>query len=391
MKFRVPHFVFHVFLIAVFVSAVSALAGGPQLSIWCEFMPYREVADTLPTLAKYRCDLLLHVGRRDVGNPDLTDLCRRARTNGVNVVAWFLLPYDEHLYVGEKTVAATRDLAFRFSDWAQREDLGVGAVVFDCEPSPILGRAMFASVRHGNVFRLARVLRGERDPANFADSVDGLNRLIDDLHARGLRVYGAANRVFLDFLRHGNAAAQDALDAPFSMVRWDAASFITYRYRASQVQYVAMINRYALLANRFYGDRAGLDLGLLGDQRNIPEHRERARLFGGGDYFIGYLDGMTSVYDLQEVVGVALGRGVTRINLYSLDGAVDSVAGLDFWLRAAAGAQPVTGLDRWTPVSSAKLGVMGWFLDAMYRSAVGGVSNDWKIAGPSFQSLEKAR
>ncbi len=347
-----------------------------ELAIWCEFMPYADVLDTLPVLAKYRCDLLLHVGRKDVGDPDLARLCREARAQEVAVVAWFLLPYDEHLYVGEETVDATRELAMRFVAWAQREDLGVKWVVFDCEPSPLLGKELFASVRRGRVLELADILRGEKDPARFEKSVAGLNRLIEDLHGAGLRVMGAANRVFLDFMRYGNTTVQDSLNAPFSMVNWDRASFITYRYKASQVTYVAMINRYATLARRYFGDRAALDLGLLGDQRGFPEHRERAELFGGGDQFIGYLNGMRSVYDLEEVTAVALGRGVKYINLYSLDGAVDSVAGLDYWLKAASEARPAGGLTTWTPLRSLEMGLLSVTLEGLFRGMVGNSSND---------------
>ena len=342
----------------------------PHLSIWCEFMPYKDVEITLPVLAAYNCDLLLHVGREDIGNEDLVALCRAAHSNGVNVAAWFLLPYNEHLYVGEATIDPIRDLSMRFVDWAQKEELGIDWVVFDCEPSPLLGKQLFAEVRHGGIIALSRILRKETNPGQFGQSVENLNRLIDELHGRGVKVMGAANRVFLDFLRHSNTAVQDSLNAPFSMVHWDRASFITYRYKASQVQYVGMINRYATFARLYFGDKAALDLGLLGDQRNFPEHRERAELFAGGDYFMSYLDGMRSVYDLEEVVGVALGRGVTQINLYSLDGAVDSVAGLDYWLKAASEARPLTGLDRWTPVTSAKMGFMGWLLNALYRVGV---------------------
>jgi hypothetical protein len=350
--------------------AVAAPAAPPHLSIWCEFMPYKEVEATLPALARYDCDLLLHVGREDVGNKDLVSLCRAARLNGVSIAVWFLLPYDEHLYVGEATADPIRDFSLQFVDWAKKEDLGIDWVVFDCEPSPLLGKQLFATVRRGRVVALARILRGETEPAEFSESVDKLNALIDELHGRGVKVMGAANRVFLDFLRHDNTKVQDSLNAPFSMVRWDRTSFITYRYKASQVQYVGMINRYAELAHLYFGDKAALDLGLLGDQRDYPEHRERAELFSGGDYFISYLNGMRSTYDLQEAVGVSLGRGVTHINLYSLEGAVDSVAGLDCWLRAACEAQPLTGLDRWTPVNSAKMGFMGWLLNALYRIGV---------------------
>jgi hypothetical protein len=377
-KFQVSSSKFQVSMVAslLFFAVATQAAQRPHLSIWCEFMPYTEVSKTIPTLKRYDCDVLLHVGREDIGNADLVALCRAARSNGVQIAAWFLLPYDEHLYVGEATADAIRDFSLRFVDWARKENLGIGWVVFDCEPSPLLGRKLFSTVRRGRVIALARTLREETDPAHFSESVEKLNQLIDDLHFRGFQVMGAANRVFLDFLRHENATIQDSLDAPFSMVHWDRVSFITYRYKASQVQYVGMINRYAELAHFFFDDKAALDLGLVGDQRNIPEHQKRAELFGGGSYFISYLDGMRSICDLQEVVGVALGRDVTHINLYSLDGAVNSVAGLDYWLRAASQTKPLTGLARWTPVVSAKLGFTGWLLDALYRAGVGKVSKD---------------
>ncbi|MFH0953546.1 MAG: hypothetical protein V1873_04380 [Verrucomicrobiota bacterium] len=353
------------------VRAPAAHAPHPQLAIWCEFMPYRQVLGALPDLARYDCALLLHVGPDDVGNADLARVCRAARSNGVEVAAWFLLPYKEHLYVGEASLEPTRDLARRFAAWSRQEQLGLEWVVFDCEPSPLLGRRLFECVRRGQVFKLARVLRSETDPERFAQAVRELNDLIDELHGQGFRVMGAANRVFLDFLRRGHTSIEDALNAPFSMVRWDRISFITYRYHATQVQYVAMVNRYAALAARYFGERAGLDLGLLGDQRGIPEHRTRAELFGGGDAFLGYLQGMRSVYDLREVVAVALGRGVQHINLYSLEGAVGSVAGLDLWLKAASESEPVTGLARWTPVGTAKMGFMGFLLNGLFTTMVG--------------------
>lgn len=341
-----------------------------KLSIWCEFMPYRDVLPTLPTLARYDCDLLLHVGPADIGDPALAELCREARRQNVNVAAWFLLPYEEHLYVGEATLAAIRETSLRFTAWSQREDLGVRWLVFDCEPSPLLGKRLFEIVRRGRLIELARTLRAERNPEQFAESVARLNALINELHEGGMLVMGAGNRTFLDFLRHENTAVQDALNTPFSMIHWDRASFISYRYKASQPQYVAMINRYAELANEYFGERAALDLGLLGDQSGIPEHRERAELFSGGDQFMDYLDGMRSVYDLEEVTGVALGCGVRYINLYSLDGAVTSVAGLERWLKAAAESRPITGWDSWTPLSSAKIGLQGVVLDGLFRGMV---------------------
>jgi len=343
----------------------------PQLAIWCEFLPYAQVEVWLPVLAQYRCALLLHVSRGDLGRPELAQLCRAARAQGVEVQAWFLLPYEEHLYVGEATVDQIRDLALAFVRWAKAEQLGIDWVIFDCEPSPLLGGKLFAAVRKGRVLRLRDLLRGEKNPAQFRESIARLNALIDELHGQGVKVMGAGNRVFLDFLEHGNTTIQDALDAPFTMIRWDRASFITYRYRASQETYMGMVQRYGRLAHRYFGDRAALDLGLLGDHRHIPEQVRRAELFGAGRHFMGYLDGMRSVFDLQEAISMARGAGVDRINLYSLDGAVDSVAGLDYWLHAAVDSRPLRGWRGWMPVKTVRLEIMALGLEGLFRGFVG--------------------
>jgi hypothetical protein len=75
---------------------------------------------------------------------------------------------------------------------------------------------------------------------------------------------------------------------------------------------------------------------------------------------------MRSVYELQEVVGVALSRGVRNINLYSLEGAVNSVPGLDAWLKAAAESRPASGMVRWTPVGSVRMWLAAGMLNRLF-------------------------
>lgn len=219
---------------------------------------------------------------------------------------------------------------------------------------------------------MARVLRRELDPEAFHRDTAEINALIAELRSRGYAVDGAANRAFLDTQWRGNVALEDALNAPVSGVEWDALSFITYRYMASQLSYVAMLNRYATLAHRLYGDRAAMDVGLLGDYHQIPENAERAVLFGGGDFFYAFLRGMHDTRDLEEAVGVVLGAGVRRIHLYALDGAAPSVAGLENWLRAARRARPRSRLGRWTPVRSLGYAAIGALTEKTFRWFTGG-------------------
>ncbi len=359
------------------LAAAGAWAAAPappieRLAIWCEFMPYAEVAEHLPVLAKYDCDLILHVERESFADPDFAPLLRAAARARVGVDAWLLLPYREHLYVGQASVAATRELARQAADFFARNRLDVRAFAFDCEPSPLLGRELFAAVRRKSPRQLAGVLRDQLDAGAFRRDQVALNRLIAELRGRGYAVNGAANRAFLDAQARRNVALEDALNAPVSGVEWDALSFITYRYRASQLSYLAMLNRYAGLARRLYGARAALDMGLLGDYDGIPQNAERAALFGGGDGFYAYLRGMRNTFDLEEAAATVLGCGVRRINLYALDGAATSVAGLENWLKAARRARPRGALARWTPLRSLQYGALGALTEKTFRWFTGG-------------------
>ncbi len=354
------------------VGAAAAEPAIKRLAIWCEFMPYGEVEGQLPVLAEYGCGLILHVERESLADPDFAKVLRAAEREGVEVVAWLLLPYEEHLYVGQASVEGVRTLALEAADYFGKNGLKVKGFAFDCEPSPLLGRELFEAVRAKSLGQLVRVLRAQMDPAEFRRDTAEINQLIGELQARGYSVDGAANRAFLDAQARGNVALEDALNAPVSGVEWDALSFITYRYQAGQFSYVGMLNRYATLARRLYGERAAMDVGLLGDYDGIPQNAERAALFGGGEMFYDYLRGMKNVFELEEAVGVVLGCGVRRVNLYAMDGAVTSVAGLENWLKAARRAKPLSPLARWTPGRSLQYAALGSLTEKGFRWATGG-------------------
>ena len=346
-------------------------APAAQLGIWCEFLPYGDVAATLPDLARHNCELILHIEKEDIGDPALAALCRAAEREGVPILAWLLLPYDEHLYLGEYSIEPMRELALRFLDWSAQERLAVKGIALDCEPSPLLGRQMLAELRRFSICGLARLMRTERDPARFAASITRTRAFVDELKARDLVVMGSANRAFLDALHYRNVALQDSLNVSFTMIDWDLATFITYRYLATRGGYLAMVKRYAYLAHAHFGDRAALDLGLTDSHREIPGHRERAELFGAPAYYQRLLDGIRDPQQLAEAIGVALGEGVSRIHLFSLDAAVRSAHGLDEWLASAAAARPRTGPAAWTPVNSLKTAALAATVEGLYRALVG--------------------
>ena len=342
----------------------------PRVAVWCEFLPYEEVEQYLRVLQRYGCRLFLHVEPKDIGSHELVHLLRSASAHDVEIWLWQLLPYEENLYVGEDTLDRIESFSLSLARWIRRESLPVDWIIFDCEPSPELGRRLALSLKNLDPRGMVSVLREQTDRERFARSVNRLNRIIAALHRRGFRVMGSANRIFLDFLARGNSALEDSLNAPFSAVNWDRVSFITYKYTASRFEYAAMVSRYAQLGRRLFGPEVALDLGLAGDHRLIEEHLERARKFGLGEYYVKFLRGMQHPDELRRAAGVALAKGVRNIHIYSLDGAVNSAAGLSAWLSAARTATPVRGIRAAAPVQSLKLGITSVILDGLYRTLV---------------------
>jgi hypothetical protein len=350
-----------------------------RLAIWCEFMPYAEVQRELPVLAKYGCDLILHVERESFADPDFAKLLRAAERAGVGVDAWLLLPYEEHLYVGQASVGAVRALARQAADYFEKEELAVRAFVFDCEPSPLLGRELFEAVLAKSPRQLARTLRDQMDPEVFGRDVAEINGLIAELRGRGYAVDGAGEPGVPGCAVAGERGAGGCAECAGE--RGGVGCAVVHHVPLHGEPAVVcgdaepVRGAGAAAVRGAGGDGCGADRGL----HDIPENAERAALFGGGDMFYGYLRGMRSAFDLEEAVGVVLGCGVRRVNLYALDGAATSVAGTENWLKAARRARPLGPVARWTPARSLQYAALGSLTEKSFRWMTGRIGEDaWK-------------
>jgi len=338
-----------------------------KIGLWCEFLPYSEVKNYIEALGKRDIALILHIGPADIGDPDLVSLLRKAEEHGVDVRAWCLLPYEEDLYFCEDTLDNTENFAKDFADWVKRDGIGIKWVVFDCEPTPSTGREFFKYVRDKDIASFIRHLKNNKDERRFKRSVYRMNRIIGRLHKEGFFVAGTSNRMILEGLYFGNITLQDSLNVPFTMLDWDEVSFLVYRYKASQVDYLGMVKRYALLAKKYFGDKGVLDIGLIGDNRKIPENEKRMDLFGGEKKFTDLLIGIDNPLELAEIVDIIGKNGLSRVNVYSLDGIGVSEYSLTAWFENDISP----GKRYFTYIASVKAGLINASLQLIYNVLVG--------------------
>ncbi|MDD5645475.1 MAG: hypothetical protein PHO00_08545 [bacterium] len=356
------------FLFICFFEAAAGYPSGGEIKIglWCEFLPYSRVNHYIEMLGGRDIILILHIGPADIGDPELVSLLQKAEEMGVEVRAWLLLPYEEELYFCEDTLDDTENFVRNFTDWVKREKIGIKWIVFDCEPTPSTGREFFKYVREKDIVSFINHLKKNKDAESFKRSVYRMNEIIDRLHREGFLVAGTSNRMILEGLYFKNITLQDSLNVPFTMLDWDELSFLVYRYKASQIDYLGMAKRYSQIAKKYFGDRGVLDIGLIGDNRKIPENEKRMSLFGGEEKFADLLVGIEDPAELAEILDIAGKNGLSRINIYSLDGMAVSEYPPEAWFD---GDVP-PGKKYFTHISSIKAGLANASLQLIYNVLV---------------------
>lgn len=335
-----------------------------KVAVWCEFAPYETVAAALPELAQHDVALLLHVRPHDVGAAPLAALLRRAATQGVETRAWLLLPEEQQqLYLYEETLPVIRTLALQLADWVEQEQLPLRWLVLDCEPPPSFGQELWHCVRTKNPLRLAAFLRRQKNCEKFFRAASELQELVENLQARGFRVMGATNRMLLESARCGNVTFEDCLGIPFTMIPWDEVSFLCYRYRARHREYLSLVRRHAKLTRRLFGERGSLDLGHIGDLRDTPQAKQRAEIFGGDKTFLEFYRGIAAPQEIAAAMETARRAGLRRVNLFSLDGALQSGIPLSEWLGTEAKEPLLCG----SPMATIKWAAQAAALETAFR------------------------
>jgi hypothetical protein len=306
----------------VFLVGVSAcLPGGcipappPQLAVWSEFVAYERVVEEIPTLAEFETELYLAVRPDDVGEP-LWALLREAADHGVLVRLWLQLP-EEGLWLNVSNVSQFGEFAIQIVQAAELEGVPVDWLIFDIEPS--LELAVMLREATDDLVGLLRILRTQYDPDAFALAVEELSQLIVGLQQQGKQVMAVTLPWTIDDFIDGDADLQNFFNTPVAGIPWDEVSVIVYRTFLADLfglpLSTAIVGRYATDARVLYHDRAEIAVGTIGTPGILVPR--------------GYEDPRALARDISAAVNA----GITRVSIYSLDGALE-LGGLRRWLSA---------------------------------------------------------
>lgn len=283
-----------------------------------EAASYPTIARALPTLAERQLELLVAVPEQQLGSADLEDLVRQATRLGVEVRLWPLLPKHDGYWVNETNIDRFAGYVRRLLDWIDREDLTVSTVIYDVEPAISYSEELQQAYAEG-LGSVVSLLRRHVNPGTFAQARAALSDSVREVQARGLRAECVTFPQVLDDLDDDDTDLQDAFDIPVDGVPWDELSFMVYQsvYAETVGAWIgpSLIRTYSAAARQRYGDRATIALGVVGQA--------------------GVMTAGTKLYPdptaLGADVAAALAEGIGRLELFSLDGMLETKK-LESWL-----------------------------------------------------------
>jgi hypothetical protein len=306
-------------------------AGTAAVGVYSEFLSYGDVRAALPALARRGAALTLALPAARIGDADLAALLRDAAAAGVEVRAWLLLDRDQGYWPNETNLDVYGVAARRLLDWLTSDGLRVGALVFDMEPAYAYSEQLRAALAQGYPAALA-LMRTHRDPAAFAQARAQLAALVGEVQARGVRATCVTYPQVVDDLDDGDDDLQDALDVPVRGIGWDELAFMVYQSTFAEAAHQwlgpGLIRSYGLSARQGFGERAVVALGTVGT---------------AGIFDAAATPAYTDPDTLAQDVGAARGAGITRVEVYSLDGML-ALGGADRWLDATRAGPRTVGV-----------------------------------------------
>jgi hypothetical protein len=265
----------------------------------------------LALLRRHQIDLLLAVRPHEVGAlPRVVAACR---DHGVGVAAWPMLDDADGRWASVRNVEAFSSFVRRMIDAVPMTEVAI-----DLEPPIDDVRAMLAGPRGAG-----RALRKSPSRESFARAREQYGALVDELHARDVRVTAAALPVVL-LDPHGRRARWQRLaGTPVEGPAFDHVSVMLYttmiegwsRGLLERAHARAVLAGACLAVARRFGDAGGVSLGAVG-------------VGALGDEPI-YRD----VSELADDVAIAQRAGCHDLTLFDLGGVL-SRAPVDAWLDA---------------------------------------------------------
>lgn len=260
-----------------------------KIRVWAEYLTPNEALkkNVIKLLKRYDVTLGMAFPPGSM-NKDFAKMFREYEQAGVAVQVWPLLSDDSGYWPNERNAGEFTVCVNSIYDWADKNKFSIPWLAVDLELPFYQAEVLKNSIGSMVFFRkLIEYYRGNRNHGRFYDSSAIYAKIIEDMHARGVKVLTAASNLVVDDIKAGTIGFQDAMETPISTVNWDTVSVMIYtsmlagyfkqvfsRAGACRYLYTTMADLKELL-----WDRAGVSIGVtyigkLGDEPHYETPQE---------------------------------------------------------------------------------------------------------------------
>ena len=293
-----------------------------DIGVWCEHWTPDQIVSHLPWLKERGLRLHFAVKSHFQAN-DFLPLLKEARALGVEVWAWPLLSEAQGYWAGaDNAEDFSRRVQGLFEVWEAEGCLPQG-VSFDFEPALEVLRAYLEPYEKSRglsaVVAGVRRLRAAGSAHPLSQALSIYAELTHSLRSRGIGLHAVTTPLVLHDLEEGLGEPQswkvrELLALPLEPEHYDWVSFMAYRSEYERIVSRALggvgVNLGSALSGdvaaralKVLGDRASIDVGVLGDIE-----------------FPHKLKGFSSLRELDAELHAVSEQGVQRAQVYRLEG-----------------------------------------------------------------------
>lgn len=282
---------------------------------WAEFLDDDGVRASFSLLCAHGVALHLAWPAARLDDAALLDVAADAQAAGVVVRPWLLLADEDGYWPGSTNAEAFATAARQLMEAWTGRGLEPSGLIVDMEMR--IDRALMLTDLIGgdmpDLAGLVSFLREGVDRDQFAAATATYAALADDAHASGWTVILTTLPMVLDDPGDGDDTIVQALGIPVDGIAWDRMTFQAYRTLLGNFSIgdgppltPFVVYDYARTAIELYGERAGMDLGLVGTG------------VGGNPTY-------PDASELRADVEAAQAAGIpaSRIHVYNLDGILE--------------------------------------------------------------------
>jgi len=284
----------------------------PSFGVWSEWLPYSKLPERFPFLLRQKARLHVAVKEDEINQlqtwRDLTTMMSKAKDQGVQVWIWPLLSKGHGYWLNQWN----NDLYAQYVEKLIRnlgaENLKPAGVSMDLEPPPEKLEEFLGLIRKFKISEVIKRAKSNIDLKQFEATRTSIGTLARTLHGLGIRTHAVTTPFVLED-SSGKRMIQKIFGSPLDSDHFDHISFMAYRSEFERM--VGNLNprivyEYSRRAILQYGNRAGIDLGVVGDI-SFPHE----------------VQGYQEPSQLHEDISAARAAGISRIQAYSLDGMDD--------------------------------------------------------------------